>query len=265
MELLGLLWTDWVFVLLVLISSLIGLKSGLIREFFTGLTLVLAFFVSAKSGLQISIGFNKLFGGDFLSPTYAKAFAFIGIVWLSAKILRRIRRKLKLKLGVIDRLFGLLFGFLRGILVVIFIVAFNVFALVIADTSWQSTSLVKYIKPASDYFRDHVVPLKSKNKIEEKMEEFDNQEQFQTIKKAFNKALGWHLSVKENVKESEKKQEPNNTKPVATTESVSDQKTQKPIRAWESEQVNKNQKTKKKRPPNQDYRDILLNKQIKNN
>lgn len=189
-------WINCVLIFIVLVSMLIGFKRGFFRELLLTIILLIAFYVAIVHGKNISYWFNWVFGGEFLSVSYATAISFIGIIWIATRLMRRMRRKVfKTKLhGLIDRIIGLVFGLLRGLLVVICIIAFNAFSLLFVEDSWKSAFVVEQLNPLSSYFKSKI-PEKSSHKIDDKIKEFDQREIFQKVKKAFNKAFGWHLSV----------------------------------------------------------------------
>lgn len=117
---LGLGELDWVFVVIILLSTLLGVSRGMVREIFALVGWVAAFFVSLyySSDLAQVLPFQSHTG--LMTRTFISVVLIvIGCVFLAGlvgKILRNILASVSI--GAEDRLLGCLFGFLRGLLIV---------------------------------------------------------------------------------------------------------------------------------------------------
>ena len=117
---LGLGELDWVFVVIILLSTLLGASRGMVREIFALVGWVAAFFVSlyCSADLAAVLPFQAHMG--LMTRTFVSiVLIVIGCVFLAGlvgKILRSILASVSI--GAEDRLLGCLFGFLRGLLIV---------------------------------------------------------------------------------------------------------------------------------------------------
>lgn len=117
---LGLGELDWVFVVIILLSTLLGVSRGMVREIFALVGWVAAFFVSlyCSADLAAILPFQAHMG--LMTRTFVSiVLIVIGCVFLAGlvgKILRSILASVSI--GAEDRLLGCLFGFLRGLLIV---------------------------------------------------------------------------------------------------------------------------------------------------
>ena len=111
---------DWVFVVIILLSTLLGVSRGMVREIFALVGWVAAFFVSlyCSADLAAILPFQAHMG--LMTRTFVSiVLIVIGCVFLAGlvgKILRSILASVSI--GAEDRLLGCLFGFLRGLLIV---------------------------------------------------------------------------------------------------------------------------------------------------
>ena len=111
---LGLGELDWVFVVIILLSTLLGASRGMVREIFALVGWVAAFFVSlyCSADLAAVLPFQAHMG--LMTRTFVSiVLIVIGCVFLAGlvgKILRSILASVSI--GAEDRLLGCLFGFL---------------------------------------------------------------------------------------------------------------------------------------------------------
>lgn len=116
---------DWIFLGLLVLSTLIGLFRGFIKELVSLAGLVAAFALARNYAQAASSGFSLL---EAPSAQYALAFAsiFLGVLLVSALIgwlLNKIIEVTALK--VVNHLMGLVFGLVRGsvwLLVIAFVI-----------------------------------------------------------------------------------------------------------------------------------------------
>lgn len=110
---LGLGELDWVFVVIILLSTLLGASRGMVREIFALVGWVAAFFVSlyCSADLAAVLPFQAHMG--LMTRTFVSiVLIVIGCVFLAGlvgKILRSILASVSI--GAEDRLLGCLFGF----------------------------------------------------------------------------------------------------------------------------------------------------------
>ncbi len=194
------LWTDWILITIIIISSLLSFRNGFFRELFSFIALLIAFYVALTHNEIISIQFNKIFGGNFLTPGYAMAGSFFIIMFIATKLIQRIRRKFKLyNVGKADRLLGMIFGFSRGVIVAALILAFSLFSIFTKTESWKTTLVTNLLQPLSNYFTEHVIPKKALDFIAEQLRAVDHQYTFQKAKNILNTSLGADFKINKQI------------------------------------------------------------------
>lgn len=117
---LGLGELDWLFVIIIVISTLLGVSRGMVREIFALVGWIAAFFISIyySAALAEVLPFQNHMG--LMVRTFVSVILIvIGCVFVSGLIGKIIRNLLaSISIGAEDRLLGCLFGFLRGVLIV---------------------------------------------------------------------------------------------------------------------------------------------------
>jgi membrane protein required for colicin V production len=110
-------WMDIVLVLVLLVTVVLGLLKGFVREA-VGIGATLGGFVLAAAYYKVGAG---LFGRLIKSASVARFLSFISIlvltVVLGMLVTKIISRWIKGPLKFLDRLFGLAFGAVQGVLV----------------------------------------------------------------------------------------------------------------------------------------------------
>ena len=115
MEFLNFHFIDWIILILLLITSLIGLNNGFIKEFFN-------FFIWTLSILFSFLLINKLLIFDLINPNVIFLMIIFFILFLlSFLILKLIIHyffgdlKNLINRNYVNNLFGLIFGFIKGV------------------------------------------------------------------------------------------------------------------------------------------------------
>jgi len=131
---------DWIFLVILTLSMVIGLVRGLVREVVSLVGLVLAFILAREYATPIGYWF------DFMLETplarYAAAFAtiFLSVLLISALvgwILSKIIQISSLKF--LDHILGGLFGFLRGLVLLMVITFITDLTPLSRLESWQQS------------------------------------------------------------------------------------------------------------------------------
>ncbi|MCH8551363.1 MAG: CvpA family protein [Natronospirillum sp.] len=146
---------DWIIVVVVVLSALISLKRGFVKEL-----LSLATWVAA---LVIAVIFSERLAGLMVgliateSWRLAAAFALLFILTLivGAMVNHLIGELVRMTgLSGLDRTLGIVFGLLRGVIIVIALLAIaRLFAL---DGTWQGSVLVPWLEPLVNWAGGHV-------------------------------------------------------------------------------------------------------------
>jgi membrane protein required for colicin V production len=135
---------DWILVVLLLLSAVLGLWRGLIEEVMS----LGGWFISGLAGLYLADSLSPHLAMTGLSDTlrYGLAFVLIFIttliVWsmLTAVIKKAIGA---VGLGALDRLLGAAFGLLRGALILIVLTVLISYSPIQATDFWQTSNGVR--------------------------------------------------------------------------------------------------------------------------
>ncbi len=121
MEFLSFHLIDWIIVILLLITSLIGLYNGFIKEF-------LNFFIWTLSILSSLLLINKLLIFNFIDPNVIFLIITFFILFLLSFIILKLTiyyfvgdLKNLINRNYINNLFGLIFGFVKGFVFILLI------------------------------------------------------------------------------------------------------------------------------------------------
>lgn len=139
----GLGWVDWVIIGLILLSTLVGLIRGFVRE---GLSLAV-WVIAVWLALTYSSVLAKHFESNISHPSirYGVAFAAIAIVtlivggFINHLIAQAVK---KTGMGGTDRILGLVFGFIRGALVIAVVLLLANLTPVNNEAWWQKSHLI---------------------------------------------------------------------------------------------------------------------------
>ncbi len=114
---------DWLVIIIVGLSSLLGLMRGAIREVLALLGWVMAFFVAREFGVAFSSMLKNLMANDSLRLLLSFAILFVVTLIIMA-LLRMALAELvkKIGLGSADKMLGLLIGVARGLVIMLVLV-----------------------------------------------------------------------------------------------------------------------------------------------
>ncbi|MGB9151210.1 MAG: CvpA family protein [Burkholderiales bacterium] len=114
---------DWAVILVIGLSSLLGLMRGAIREVLALAGWVIAFLVAREYGVAFSAMLTNLVANDSIRLALAFASLFFATLVLMALLRMTVTELVKkIGLGGADKFFGLLIGMARGVLIVLVIV-----------------------------------------------------------------------------------------------------------------------------------------------
>ncbi|MGB8339111.1 MAG: CvpA family protein [Burkholderiales bacterium] len=114
---------DWAVLLIIGLSSLLGLLRGAIREVLALLGWVVAFLVAREYGLAFSAMISNLVANDSLRLLLSFVLLFVITLSLMALLRMTVTELVKkIGLGAADKFLGLFFGVARGGLIVLVLV-----------------------------------------------------------------------------------------------------------------------------------------------
>ena len=151
------IWIDYAISFLVLVSAIIGLFRGFIKEAFALLTWIVAIGV----GLHYSHDFAVLLQNTISYPSARVATAFIILFFLTlilGSLISFILNHLIETTGLTgtDRLLGMLFGVVRGAVLVSVIVLLAGVTPLPEDPWWKQSLLIPPFQTLAVWFKSHI-------------------------------------------------------------------------------------------------------------
>lgn len=149
-----LLWVDWVIIVIVMISSLISLKRGFVRECLSLATWVAAFFIARL----FSPNLETILVDSIATPSlrYIAAFAilFVCVLIVGGLIGKLVYELVKITgLTTTDRLLGMVFGMARGLVLSVFAVAILRLTPVEDDEWWNQSIAIEKLQMLETWSR----------------------------------------------------------------------------------------------------------------
>lgn len=150
----NLVWIDYLLIAIVLISTVIGLWRGLIRESLSLVGWILAFWIAT----QFSYLFAPYFEGFISTPSMQLAIAFAllfaAVLFLSSLVTMLICQIVDATgLTGTDRTLGMIFGFGRGALAIAALVMLAGLTPLPQDPWWQESILIPQAQPLVEWVK----------------------------------------------------------------------------------------------------------------
>jgi membrane protein required for colicin V production len=139
------IWTDWLIIGIVAVSSLLSLKRGFVREALSLVTWVSAFIVARLFSASLS----AYLVGYIETPSLRMLAAFAGLFVLTLIVGALVGKLITALisatgLSATDRILGMGFGAVRGGLVVVIIVALLGLTPAVEDQWWKDSQLIPH-------------------------------------------------------------------------------------------------------------------------
>ncbi len=152
-------WADVAIIVVVLVSTAIGLVRGFVREAFSLAVWILAFWVSWTFFRQFS-GFLE---PAISTPSVRLGLAFAGLMVASLVVgglanYLLIRLVQKTGLSGSDRFVGMIFGAARGVLVVAVLVLLAGLTPLPGDPWWQASKLIPFFEELALWLKEMLPP-----------------------------------------------------------------------------------------------------------
>ena len=142
---------DWIIAVVIVVSTLISLKRGFVKEALSLVVLVAAMIISRMFGAQVAtlLVDHITVPSLRLAAAYAGLFAATMVVgglmnYLIVQVIRAAG------LGGMDRLLGMIFGFARGALIIVIAVGFASKLPVSEDAWWQQSIAIPHFASMAD-------------------------------------------------------------------------------------------------------------------
>jgi len=151
------IWIDYAIIGLILISSIIGLLRGFVREAFSLVIWIVAIWIGLTFSREFSIFLEGVI--DYPSARIASAFAVLFFVTLIlGALISYLLGELVKKTGLTgsDRFAGMIFGIARGLVVVAIIVMLAGLTPLPEDSWWKESVLIPPFQSLALWLRDHI-------------------------------------------------------------------------------------------------------------
>lgn len=145
-------WVDWVFIIVILLSTLVGLWRGFVREALSLATWVLAFWVAWMFSDTASAWFARWVETPSLQLVAGFALLFFIILVIGALVNHFAAIALeRTGLTGTDRGVGTIFGLLRGLVLVAALVLVGLLLKLDRDPWWEQSLLIEYFEPVANW------------------------------------------------------------------------------------------------------------------
>lgn len=153
------IWVDFLILGIIVISALISLVRGFVREAISLLGWVLAIWLA----VAFAAPFSNILSSFIDTPRIRDALAFmllvVGVILLSAMLnLAAGRFVKKTGLGGTDRMIGVLFGLGRGTIIVAALVLLGALLNFTTASWWQDSLLLAYFQQVALWLREFLPP-----------------------------------------------------------------------------------------------------------
>jgi membrane protein required for colicin V production len=148
-------WLDYVLIIIIVVSALISLMRGFVREAFSLAIWILAFWISWSFFRELAMQFEAWID----SPTVRLGVAF-GLLMLATLMVGGLVNYLLIQLvertGMTgtDRFVGMIFGAARGVLVVSVLVLLAGLTSFPQESWWNESRMVPYFEELAFWLRD---------------------------------------------------------------------------------------------------------------
>lgn len=148
-------WFDIAILVVILVSTLISLVRGFVKESISLATWLIAGFIALSYYLVLAQLLIPYIDSPTLSQAAAFAVLFISTLIVGA-IINYMVSQLVTKTGLsgTDKMLGLIFGAARGILIVAMIVLFAGLTPMPSESWWQESMMVEYFMKVALWIKD---------------------------------------------------------------------------------------------------------------
>ena len=155
-------WVDWAIIAIIVISGLISLRRGFVKEALSLLTWIIAGVVAWMFGGALSQHLSEFIEMPSARVIAACALLFVATLLVGALVNFLIGELVRVTgLSGTDRLLGMVFGAARGALLVVVLVGLVSLAPVQQDPWWQESSLVPHFLMVADWSKNLILGLSS--------------------------------------------------------------------------------------------------------
>lgn len=146
------IWVDWVFLAVILLSTLIGLWRGFVREALSLATWIFAFWLAWAFSDEAASWFARWVDTPSLRLLAGFALLFFIVLVLGALVNHFAAIALeRTGLTGTDRAVGTVFGLLRGLVLVAALVIAGLMLKLDRDPWWEAALFIDYFEPVANW------------------------------------------------------------------------------------------------------------------
>ncbi|HEH8417665.1 CvpA family protein [Pseudomonas aeruginosa] len=151
-------WVDWTMVAIIVVSSLISLSRGFVKEALSLLTWIVAGAVAWMFGGALAQHLGEYIQTPSARIIAACALLFVATLLLGALVNYLIGELIRVTgLSGTDRFLGMVFGGARGVLLVVLLVGLLSLAPVQQDPWWQQSVLMPHFLMVADWSKNFIL------------------------------------------------------------------------------------------------------------
>lgn len=150
-------WIDLAIIALVVLSAVLSLFRGFVKEALALASWLVALWVSMIFYEDLAVVLSQWIAEPSIQNIAAFSILFIGVLLVGA-LVNYLASKLVVKTGlaVTDRMLGVVFGVARGIVIVAILVLFAGLTPMPQDSWWQSSQLIGYFQEFAMWMREYL-------------------------------------------------------------------------------------------------------------
>jgi len=148
---------DWIFLALIVVSTLISLKRGFVKEALSLAALIISILVASMFGAQVSTLLDDYISVPSVRLLVAYGALFVVTMSVGGMINHLIAHVVAMTgLSGTDRLLGMIFGLARGALIVVVVVAVLARTPVTEDDWWKRSKFVPHFVSIADTLQEWI-------------------------------------------------------------------------------------------------------------
>ncbi len=150
-------WIDIAIIALVILSAVLSLFRGFVKEALALASWLVALWVSMIFYEELAVVLSQWIDEPSIQNIAAFTILFISVLLLGA-LVNYLASKLVVKTGLAttDRLLGVVFGVARGAVIVAIMVLFAGLTPLPQDSWWQSSQLISYFQEFAMWMREYL-------------------------------------------------------------------------------------------------------------
>lgn len=146
------IWVDWVFLAIIVVSTLISLIRGFVREVLSLVAWVGAFWVAVSFTSTLAPSMTFVSDSEIMQVVAAFVVLFL-VTLILAALVNFLIGKLVDKTGLTgtDRAVGMLFGLARGVALVTIVIVLGLVGGMYQQTWWDESRVIYTLQPLAEW------------------------------------------------------------------------------------------------------------------